>query len=189
MIFVTLEGIDNCGKTTLSKKLCKELSSQGKKVHCTRELITTDVGDIVLDSFRKGIKLSPQLKALYFAADRQIRYEEIIKQDYDVVIWDRYVYSSLVYREMESCNVAWVDEINKIFKVPELNIYMDVSLKTAMSRARENKRILPYTKKELGLCRGIYLRYVKENRLLQYQGYEWLLNEINKQIGRVNERD
>jgi len=187
MIFVTLEGIDNAGKTTIADKLHKELSSMGINSFITRELIETDVGKRVLESFRKSEYLSSNQKTLYFALDRQIRYEEIIKQNYDVVIWDRYVYSSFVYREMEKeigedINIEWVKRVNSIFKKSDLNIYVDVDINEAMDRALKNKRILPYTKEQLEKCKEIYLRYVSNGELEFYQGYNWLKTKILEKI-------
>jgi dTMP kinase len=182
MIFVALEGIDNGGKTTLAKKIYDDLKQRQINVYSTKELLETDVGKIVLQSFRDKIELTPEQKALYFALDRQIRYESIIKQKYDVVIWDRYVYSSFVYREMEECDVNWVKKINSIFKKPELNIYVDVDIDTAMKRAIENKRVLPYTKEQLIKCKEIYFRYVKDGQLIKYKDYDWLVEKILRVI-------
>jgi len=184
MIFVALEGIDNAGKTTLAEKINDDLLKVGIKSCITRELVETEVGKIVLESFRKKNNLSPEQKTLYFALDRQIRYEKIMNLDnIEVVIWDRYVYSSFVYREMEKAEIVeWVKRVNSMFKKPELNIYIDVNIKEAMKRALENKRILPYTKEQLIRCREIYLKYVEKGELEYFQGYEWLIQKIKDKI-------
>ena len=189
MIFVALEGIDNSGKTTLAEKLYKELKCKKINVYNTRELIDTDIGKIVLQAFRNNVKLSPKQKTLYFALDRQIRYEKIIKENYDVVIWDRYVYSSFVYREMENCDINWVKRVNSIFKKPELNIYLDVDIDTAMDRAFKNKRVLPYSKEQLIECKKIYKRYVEDKELIQFQNYDWLLDKILEAVKVERKRD
>jgi len=190
MIFITLEGIDNGGKTTLAKKLYEDLKQRKVNVYNTRELIETDAGKIVLNAFRDKKELTPEQKTLYFALDRQIRYEKIVKEDYDVVIWDRYIYSSFVYREMEKCDINWVKRVNAIFKKPDLNLYVDVNIDTAMKRALENKRVLPYTKEQLIECKNIYLRYVEDGELTKYchsdNEYEALVDKILEAI--KNER-
>jgi len=187
MIFLALEGIDNGGKTTLAKKLSEDLKQRKINVYNTRELLETEVGKIVLHSFRDKIELTAEQKTLFFALDRQIRYEKIIKKDYDIVIWDRYVYSSFVYREMEGCDISWVKNINSIFKKPELNIYVDVNIDVAMKRAFENKRVLPYTKEQLITCKKIYISYVEDGELIMYKDYNWLIEKILNAV--KNERE
>ena len=182
MIFITLEGIDNGGKTTLAKKLYEDLKQRKVNVYNTRELIETDIGKIVLNAFRDKKELTAEQKTLYFALDRQIRYEKILKEDYDVVIWDRYIYSSFVYREMEECDINWVKRVNAIFRKPDFNIYVDVNIDIAMKRALENKRVLPYTKKQLIKCKDIYLKYVEDGELTKYEDYNWLVEKILEAI-------
>lgn len=180
MLNIALEGIDNAGKTTLSKKLVDDLQKENIKVVISKEL-TTDVGNIIKLAFKNNTKLSPKQKTLLFASDRLERYQELQKQDIDVVIWDRYVYSALVYREMESCDMDWVKEVNIIFPNADLNIYLDVDIDLSIKRGIEANKPCPYSKEQLQKCKDIYSRYILNSELISVNSisdYEKIKNMI-----------
>lgn len=187
MTHIALEGIDNAGKTTLAKKLVDDLKSQNIKVVISKEL-TTDVGQIVKNAFTDKIKLSPKQKTLLFASDRLTRYEELQTQDIDIVIWDRYIHSALVYREMEDCDILWVKEVNSIFPKAALNIYLDVNIDLSIQRGQEANKPCPYTKEQLQKCAKIYQRYVESGELISFEDINDYEKIINKIIEKFNEK-
>jgi len=83
---------------------------------------------------------------------------------------------------MEECDINWVKRVNAIFRKPDFNIYVDVNIDIAMKRALENKRVLPYTKKQLIKCKDIYLKYVEDGELTKYEDYNWLVEKILEAI-------
>ena len=166
MLHVAFEGIDNAGKTTLIEHLEVMLQNKGLKVAITKEL-TSEIGSIVLEHFNNSIKLSPKLKTYLFAADRLIRFQEIITKEYDIVIWDRYIYSALVYREMEKLDVQWVKIVNSIFPVANLTYYIDIEPLESIKRGEIAGKICPYNSEELYICREIYKRYVHKGEMVE----------------------
>ena len=182
MINIALEGIDNSGKTTLAKKLKCDLDKLGLNVVISFEL-STQVGVLIQEYFKKNISISSEQKTLLFASDRLIRYEKLKNSNVDIVIWDRYIYSAFVYREMEGLNINWVRNVNSIFKEPNLNFYINIPIDDAIKRGLEANKPCPYTKEELLKCLEIYNRYLKEDKLIlidPINNYEDILNKIIK---------
>lgn len=169
MKIVAIEGIDNAGKTTI----CKEIQSyfkDDKRVFCSYEF-DSDIGQYINENISS---FSSMEKTLLFACDRALRWEKL--KQYDVVVFDRYIYSSYVYREMEKEDIVWVKEVNKKFNLPDLNVYVDVTLDEVVRR----DGYIPYSMEELAQCRKIYLNYVEKKELQKYKGLEWLISEIKK---------
>lgn len=184
MICIALEGIDNAGKTTLAKKLVDDLKEQNFNAIISKEL-TTDVGKIVKNAFKNKVKLSPKQKILLFASDRLQRYEELQKQNIDVLIWDRYIHSALVYREMESCDIEWVKQVNSIFPKADLSIYLEVDIDVSINRGEKANKPCPYSKEQLDKCQTIYKRYIDNNELISFdsiKNYEAILTLITKKL-------
>lgn len=189
MIHIALEGIDNSGKTTISAFLETKLVEMGIKAAVSKEL-TTDVGKIIISLFDRKIPLSPKAKTLMFAADRLLRYEQLKKNDVDIVIWDRYVYSAIVYRQMEGLDTQWVQEVNSIFPDAERQYYLDIDPIEAQRRGEKCKKSCPYTIEQLTMCRNIYKDYVNKGDLveLETKSKEELAEIVLKDIERLDVR-
>jgi dTMP kinase len=181
MFHIAFEGIDNAGKTTIADCLQRRLLEKGSKVVVTKEL-TSKVGEIILKHFEEDVKLSPKLKTYLFAADRLIRFEKIISEQHDIVIWDRYVYSALVYREMEKLDVKWVEKVNSIFPVANLTYYIDIEPSKAWERGKSAKKSCPYNIGELSFCREIYKRYVNSGEMIEIFSQEQKLDLMTDKI-------
>ena len=101
--FITLEGPEGSGKTTVSKELVKILNESGYKVLLTREPGGVDIAEqirnVILD--KKNTKMDARTEALlYAAARRQHLVEKVLpalKEGY-IVLCDRFVDSSLAYQ-------------------------------------------------------------------------------------------
>ena len=101
--FVTLEGIEGSGKSTLQAKLAKALEETGKEVVITREPGATALGQnirkILLDPKNREINSLTEL--LLFSADRAQHISEIIwpaLQRDAIVICDRFYHSTIAYQ-------------------------------------------------------------------------------------------
>ena len=100
--FITLEGPDGSGKTTISKIVFDQLMAEGYKVLLTREPGGIDIAEqiraIILD--KKNIAMEARTEALLYAAARRQHLIEKIEpalNDGYLVICDRFIDSSLVY--------------------------------------------------------------------------------------------
>lgn len=101
--FITFEGPDGCGKTTIVEMIYKKLEDLGYKVIKTREPGGTDISekirDLILDV--NNDEMSPRCEALLYAASRSQHTEEKIipylNKGY-IVLCERYILSSYAYQ-------------------------------------------------------------------------------------------
>lgn len=101
--FITFEGPDGCGKTTIVEMIYKKLEDLGYKVIKTREPGGTDISekirDVILDV--NNDEMSPRCEALLYAASRAQHTEEKIipylNKGY-IVLCERYILSSYAYQ-------------------------------------------------------------------------------------------
>jgi dTMP kinase len=100
-MFVTFEGLDGSGKTTVVELLRALLEEEGREVVATREPGGTDLGERVRELLLNGSDLTPWAEAALFAAARAELVERVIRPALDRgadVLSDRYVDSSLAYQ-------------------------------------------------------------------------------------------
>ena len=133
--FITLEGPDGSGKTTISKIVYDKLSAEGYKILLTREPggidISEQIRNIILD--KKNITMEARTEALLYAAARRQHLIEKVKPALDndyIVICDRFVDSSLVYQGV--ARKIGIDEVYQInlFAIgdimPDLTVFFDI---------------------------------------------------------------
>ena len=100
--FVSLEGVDGCGKSTQATLLADALRMRGHEVIVTREPGGTSVGESVRDILlQSGGDMAPIAEALLFAASRAEHVAKVIRPTLTRggwVICDRFVDSSLAYQ-------------------------------------------------------------------------------------------
>ena len=101
--FITFEGPDGSGKTTISTLVQKRLAEMGYDAIYTREPggidIAEQIRDVILNP--KNINMDAKTEALLYAASRrQHLVEKVLPaiQEGNIVICDRFVDSSLVYQ-------------------------------------------------------------------------------------------
>lgn len=151
-IFITFEGPDGSGKTTVLKKIFEFFLKQyPNKVFLTREpggqnnAIAEDIRDILLN--KHEYKMCPMTEALLFAASRAQHVNDFIKPHLindDIVFCDRYIHSSLIYQgyarglgfeEVMDINKKAIDGI-----MPDLTFVLMVSAETGMNRIKLNSK-------------------------------------------------
>ena len=146
--FVTFEGPDGSGKSTILKRVVAYLNDQGYEYVKTREpggsTIAEQIREIILDP--KNIKLSPSTEALLYAAARAQHFAEIIKpalDDNKIVLCDRFLDSSLVYQGIaRNLGVEEVLNINRFAikdVLPDLTIFFDVDPLIGLERIQKSK--------------------------------------------------
>ena len=100
-MFVSIEGVDGCGKSTQARFLEEHLRSLGREVVSTREPGGTELGERVRQLVLNGPQMAPWAEAALFAASRAEHAAEVIRpalaRGADVVS-DRFIDSSLAYQ-------------------------------------------------------------------------------------------
>ncbi len=143
-LFLCLEGLDGCGKSTHAKLLAAWLRSRGRKVIITDEPTNGAIGKIIKRMLRGELKLPIAAEALLFAADRVQHIADVIGPALKagkVVLNERYVYSSLAYQSARGLQVNWISSINKYAIRPDLGILIDVPAKIAFARIEPSRRL------------------------------------------------
>ncbi|HAQ57181.1 MAG TPA: dTMP kinase [Acholeplasmatales bacterium] len=146
--FVTFEGTEGSGKTSIIAQIETYFKSKGYPVLSTREpggiRISEKIRDILLD--KNHTEMDPRTEALLFAASRRQHLVEKIAPALAqgmLVLCDRYVDSSLVYQGIaRGLGVEEVFTINKFAiedAMPDLTIFIDVTPDVGLARVFKNK--------------------------------------------------
>ena len=147
-LFVTIEGPEGSGKTTIGKKIVEKLIASGYEVIYTREPggieIAEQIRNVILDV--KNTNMDPRTEALLYAASRrQHLIEKIVPalKDNKIIICDRFVDSSLAYQgHARKLGIDNVYEINKFAidtLMPDLTLLFDIDPKLGLERINANK--------------------------------------------------
>lgn len=142
-LFITFEGPDGSGKTTVATEICKRLSDLGYEVVHTREpggiAISEDIRNIILDP--KNTMMDAKTEALLYAASRRQHLVEKVfpaMKAGKIVICERFLDSSLAYQgygrqlgfdEVLSINLFAIDNT-----YPDMTIYLDVDEQVGLDR-------------------------------------------------------
>jgi dTMP kinase len=100
-MFVSFEGPDGSGKTTLTGLVAERLRAEEREVVVTREPGGTELGEGIRELVLHAGDVSPWAEAALFAAARAQLVSEVIRPALDrgaIVLCDRYVDSSLAYQ-------------------------------------------------------------------------------------------
>jgi dTMP kinase len=147
--FISFEGPDGAGKTSVIKILGDELQAKlGNQLMLTREpggnSISEAIRQIILDP--KNTQMDARTEALLYAAARRQHLVEQIIPALDrgqVVLCDRYVDSSIAYqgagreigeREVWNMNQFAIDGLE-----PDLTIYLDIKSEEGIRRIMEHR--------------------------------------------------
>ncbi len=150
-LFITIEGPDGSGKTTMVKELSKRLKKEKINHLTTREPggidIAEQIRNIILDP--KNNTMDAKTEALLYAASRrQHLVEKIIPalESGKNVICERFVESSLAYQgygrqigieEVFSINQFAVDGV-----MPDVTIFLDIRPDVGLTRINRHRKNL-----------------------------------------------
>ena len=146
--FITFEGGEGSGKTSVLKVVIARLEEEGYKVVPTREpggnKIAEEIRNVILD--KSNTNMDPRTEALLYAASRrQHLVEDIIPllKNGTNVICDRYIDSSLAYQGYaRRIGVKEVFDINMFaidYKLPDLTLLFNLSPEEGLARINKNK--------------------------------------------------
>jgi len=139
--FISFEGIDGCGKTTVSRRVGARLRKEGTKCSWTCEPTKSWLGDAVRRGWSE--KLGPFSEAFLFMADRVEHVDWICSRMArgNTVISDRYLDSTLAYQsagvdeELAPGMMDWIRRCHLPFLLlPDVTIYLRLKPDMAMER-------------------------------------------------------
>lgn len=146
--FITLEGPEGSGKTTVAKMLLDALRKQGFSVFATREPGGTDIAEqirhIILDP--RNTAMDARAEALLYAASRRQHMVEKILPALargENVLCDRFIDSSLAYQgHGRGLGIDEVLQLN-LFAIeghlPDVTLFFDVSPEVGLRRIDAHK--------------------------------------------------
>lgn len=141
--FIVIEGLDGSGTTTQLKKVVELFDEKSISTHATFEPTSSPLGTLVRQVLRKEVVTTPLALALLFAADREDHLHHPITgitqrlANGEMVISDRYFFSSLAYQSVE-CGFDRVLALNQ-FPFPEFIFFIDTPIEDCLVRIDERK--------------------------------------------------
>ncbi len=147
--FITFEGPEGSGKTSVIKHVAAHLESEGRALCLTREPggspIAEKIRDIILDVGHDD--MDARTEALLYAAARRQHLVEIVfpaLKEGRIVLCDRFVDSSLAYqgygRELGVDTVFGLNAYAIEDRLPDLTLFIDVPPETGLDRVFSNGR-------------------------------------------------
>jgi len=172
-LFVTLEGGEGSGKTTVAYEVIKKLTQEGFDVVYTREPggspIAEKIRDLILNP--EHTEMDSRTEALLYAAARRQHLIEKVQPALaagKIVVCDRFIDSSIVYQgHAREIGVSDVYKINKfaIEKcLPDITIFFDIkpSLGLARIAANKNREINRLDLEEVVFHEKVYEGYLNQ---------------------------
>jgi dTMP kinase len=172
-VFITFEGGEGAGKTTLIEGIFRHLTAKGLSVVRTREPGGTVLGEKIRSLLLHGSEMSPYTELALFLASRAQHVAEVILPALKagkVVLCDRFHESSIAYqgiaRGLGKEDVEHMTVFLSQGLLPDVTFYLDLDPSVGFHRiekSRNHDRIeqegLPFHLK----IRNAYLELVKEN--------------------------
>ena len=142
-LFITIEGVDGCGKTTQRNALIAHMKQLGWTVTMTREpggdAMAEKIRDLVLDPVNTA--LFDETEAYLYAASRCQNVRALIRPALaqgHAVVCDRFVDSSIAYqgggRQLGTARIAQINREAVGDTKPDITVYLRMEPEKALSR-------------------------------------------------------
>jgi dTMP kinase len=174
-LFITFEGIDGSGKSTVAKRVADELQARGQRVVLTAEPTKTMVGDFVNTCIRTSA--DPYVTAFAFIADRIQHCAQIkdwLAAD-NIVLCDRYAESTYAYQgaqlqDTQQSSIEWLQDLSKgKILIPNRTLLFVIPPDQALARIQKRSELIPFERQAfldkvhhnyLTLCKGPRFRHL-----------------------------
>ncbi len=177
--FITFEGIDGSGKTTVSKRLHEYLISKNIDSVWTREIGGTEVAEKIRNIIINN-PMEEMAEIMLIMAARSENIEKIIKPALSAgkyVICDRFIDSTAAYQAKNNLDIDYIFFLhNNLLKefMPDRTIYMQIDPNIALERAAVRGDTNKFEAKS-----KIFYQKVKNN-------YDYLANKFNSRISTID---
>ncbi len=146
-MFVTIEGPEGSGKSSVTKEVTKLLEQEGYSIVLTREPggtpIAEEIRNVILD--KKNTAMDPVTEALLYAASRRQHLVEKVwplSKEGKIVISDRFLDSSLAYQGgARGIGIDKVLSLNQYATdgfYPDLTLLFDIDPRIGLARIAAN---------------------------------------------------
>jgi len=150
--FITLEGIEGAGKSTVARIARDWLTARGVKVCLTREPGGTPLAERVRELVltKREEPLTPQVETLLMFAARGIHLHNLIRPALargEWVICDRFTDATRAYQGAGSgVSREWIDELARAIHgdlEPDCTLLLDLPVAAGLARARQRSGAAP----------------------------------------------
>jgi len=182
--FVTFEGIDGSGKSTISKLVYKQLKSKGYNVVLTYEPTDTWIGKRVQQCIETNS--DPFITAFTFIADRIEHGKQIRKWlgDGKIVLCDRYAESTYAYQGAQLQDtiknpIKWLKELSEgRIPIPDRTFVFVIDPQKSLARIQNRDKLIPFE-------RVSFLEKVHKNYLKLAVGKRFMKVDATKTIDEL----
>lgn len=147
-LFISMEGPEGAGKTTIMQLIATELEKEGTQVIATREPGGIDIAEqirhVILN--KENTTMDARTEALLYAAARRQHLIEKVRPalvEGKIVLCDRFVDSSLAYqgyaRGLGIDQVYLINQFAIEDLMPRLTFYFDIDPKLGLERISKNE--------------------------------------------------
>lgn len=193
--FVTFEGIDGSGKTTVSRSVAEGLRTRGHRVFLTSEPTHSWLGEAVRRAYTDDV--GPIAESFLFLADRAAHVAEIRGHlaEGDLVLCDRYADSTYAYqgarlegvvpepiRFLQMTSEPWL-------LVPDLTIFLRIPPELASKRIEpRTNRIRLEDPELLRIVAANYEHLAKNPRFVALDGTRPVRDVVSESINLIESR-
>jgi dTMP kinase len=147
-VFVTLEGPEGAGKSTVARRLASALEGTGREVLLTREPGSGPVGQRLRSVLLDSEGMTQKCELFLFLADRAQHVESVVRPALErgaIVLCDRYADSTIVYQgHARGLDLEVLRSLNEFATGgldPDLTLLLDLDPKTGLARLESKDRL------------------------------------------------
>lgn len=149
-MFITFEGVEGAGKTTVVQAIAVALRERGASLLITREPGGSELGQelrrLLLGT---SMDLDPLAELCLFLADRAQHVAKVIRPALargDIVLCDRYTDSTLAYqgsaRGLDMDQLRLLNQVVTARLVPDLTLLLDLPVEAGLARVASRKTLV-----------------------------------------------
>lgn len=175
-MFLTVDGPNDVGKTSLVRTLAERLGEGGRSVTRLRQPSDSELGNFARSGEHHLVGMA---LAVLVVADRYVQIEKVIKPALaagDIVVCDRYVASTLALQRLDDMEFDLLWQLNADALVPDLSVFLAASAETITQRLARRaslsrfERLPAVAQRELGY-------FLEAQRFLEQLGWPVLAIE------------
>jgi dTMP kinase len=185
-VFITFEGPEGAGKTTVMQRIAEKLRAEGRTVVSTREPGSGSVGMQIREILLHSGAIDSRCELFLFLADRANHVTTVVRpalEKGDVVLCDRYSDSTVVYQaHARGLDPMGIRELNAFATdglTPDMTLLLDLDPEIGL------KRLI--TKDRLDAEPIMFHRRVREGFLVEAkrEPHRWHVVDATKTVEQV----